>query len=190
MMIRFIKKVTTFLRGEAGVSSLDFLNSVERMRNILDRERMRADRGNTMFTLVTFTCADTVEDEYLATLGRIAQQRIRTTDDVGMLGPHCIGVVLPETSAGGASHVADDICSKLPSNKPRPQCDVYVHPAGRITSHEDQQKPSERRNGDRTEHNGGELAPSAPMTTTPGRHRPFNFFLNSPCRVGSEPSTS
>ncbi len=130
-----------------------------------------------MFTLVTFTCADTVEDEYLATLGRIAQQRIRTTDDVGMLGPHCIGVVLPETSAGGAWRVADDICSKLPSNKPRPQCDVYVHPAGRITSHEDQQKPSERRNGDRTEHNGGELAPVGADDDDPRAAQAIQFFF-------------
>src|ERR1700742_3792605 len=107
-MIRFLKKVTRLLRGDAGRSSLDFLNSVERMRNILDRERMRADRGNTMFTLITFTCAETVDSEYLATLGRLSQERIRTTDDVGLLGPHCIGVVLPETSAGGAWRVADD----------------------------------------------------------------------------------
>ena len=128
-MIRLFKTIKTFLRGDAG-TSLEFLNSVERMRGILDRERMRADRGNTMFTLVTFTCPEKVEMECLVALGQIAIDRVRTTDDVGLLGPHCLGVVLPETSAGGAWRVADDICSKLPTQWPRPQCDVYVHPAG------------------------------------------------------------
>ena len=39
-MIRLFKTIKTFLRGDAG-TSLEFLNSVERMRGILDRERMR-----------------------------------------------------------------------------------------------------------------------------------------------------
>jgi lipopolysaccharide/colanic/teichoic acid biosynthesis glycosyltransferase len=180
MMIGLIKKVTTFLRGDERASSLDFLNSIERMRGILDRERMRADRGNTMFTLVTFTCAETVETEYLTTLGRIAQERVRTTDDVGMLGPHCIGLVLPETSAGGAWRVADDICSKLPTNKPRPQCDVYVHPAGRITSSDDQQQPSNRQNGERTNHDEAELARSGADDEDPRVAQAIQFFFEQP----------
>ena len=56
-----------------------------------------------MFTLVTFTCPEKVEMECLVALGQIAIDRVRTTDDVGLLGPHCLGVVLPETSAGGAA---------------------------------------------------------------------------------------
>jgi lipopolysaccharide/colanic/teichoic acid biosynthesis glycosyltransferase len=176
-MIRFLKKVTTFLRGDAGLSSLEFLNSIERMRNILDRERMRADRGNTMFTLVTFTCSETTDNAYLAELGRIAQERIRTTDDVGMLGPHCIGLVLPETSAGGAWRVADDICSKLPTTKPRPQCDVYVHPAGRISRPDDQSQQTDRREGETAGRGNDEYAPVGADDDDPRAAQAIQFFF-------------
>ncbi len=192
-MIRLLKTVKTFLRGNAGASSLEFLNSIERMRGILDRERMCADRGNSMFTLVTFNCAENVEVECLADLGRIAVERIRTTDDAGLLGPHCIGIVLPETSAGGAWRVADDICSKLPTKWPRPQCDVYVHPAGRKPSSDDDQGQSEQpenRGSRQTERGDGELAPvGADQDGTRARKR-FSSSSCSRCRDGSGRSIS
>jgi lipopolysaccharide/colanic/teichoic acid biosynthesis glycosyltransferase len=175
-MIRLLKKIKTLLRGHAG-TSLDFLNSVERMRGILDRERMRADRGNTMFTLVTFTCPEKVEPECLAALGRIALERVRTTDDVGLLGPHCLGVVLPETSAGGAWRVADDICSKLPTQWPRPQCDVYVHPAGRKPSSDDDHGSGEHRGNGRAERGDGELAPVGADEDDPRAAQAIQFFF-------------
>jgi len=142
-MIR-LRKITKAMRRRRAkkTSPLAFLHSVERMRGILDRERMRADRGNSMFTLVTFTLPDSTSAEDLAQLGTIAQQRVRTTDEVGLLGPNCIGAILPETSTTGAWKLADDVCVKLPTAALRAACEVavYVHPSDRGTPTPDERE--------------------------------------------------
>jgi lipopolysaccharide/colanic/teichoic acid biosynthesis glycosyltransferase len=104
------------------------LHSVERMRALLDRERMRSDRGNTYFSLLTLTFPRPYNHQDLAALGEPIYERIRATDDAGFLGPRCIGVLLPETPPKGAWQVADELCQRMPRSLDRPQCDVYTYP--------------------------------------------------------------
>src|SRR5262245_34632144 len=86
------------------------LHSAERMQAILSRERMRADRGNLGFALLTFSLAKRRDEQHLATLGSVICNRIRLTDDAGHLGRRRIGIVLPETPASGAWTLAEDLC--------------------------------------------------------------------------------
>ncbi|MGD9722715.1 MAG: sugar transferase [Pirellulales bacterium] len=107
----------------------DQLHSTERMRAILDRERMRADRGNASFALLTFTIHRSAEAGDLATLAGILSDRIRATDDAGLLGARRVGVVLPETPAEGAWKLSQDVCDLLPQRMRRPDREVYVYPS-------------------------------------------------------------
>lgn len=104
------------------------LHSVERMQAILNRERMRSDRGNSSFSLLVLAFPSRCDVEELARLGRILGNRIRITDDAGRLGPDQVGVVLPETPVEGAWKLAEDLLQLLPKNMRRPKCDVYVYP--------------------------------------------------------------
>jgi lipopolysaccharide/colanic/teichoic acid biosynthesis glycosyltransferase len=113
-------------RGE----SYDGLHSIELMRAILDRERMRSDRFQSSFALLTLSFSSSMNGES-AGLGRILRKRIRATDEAGFLSPRRVGLVLPETPASGAWKLADDICHLLPANMQQPECDVYVYPSDR-----------------------------------------------------------
>jgi len=104
------------------------LHSIERMQAILNRERMRSDRGKSSFSLLVLAFESRCEDGELATLGRILADRIRITDDAGRLAANQVGVVLPETPVDGAWKLAEDILALLPADLRRPKCDVYVYP--------------------------------------------------------------
>lgn len=101
------------------------------MRAILNRERMRADRSDSSFALLTLTLSSRAGDGELAELTTVVCNRIRSTDDAGLLGPHRIGVVLPDTPTAGAWKLSDDICDLLPPYAGQPECDVYVYPCDR-----------------------------------------------------------
>jgi lipopolysaccharide/colanic/teichoic acid biosynthesis glycosyltransferase len=127
-MFKFARKLN---RSRKTAPQADSLHSLERMRAILDRERMRSDRGSSMFALLTFTFSEPCSNEQFESVGQVLKQRLRVTDDAGILGPNCVGAVLPETSVVGAWKLADDVCDLLPGGIPRPECKVYVHPADR-----------------------------------------------------------
>jgi lipopolysaccharide/colanic/teichoic acid biosynthesis glycosyltransferase len=128
-MTRFSKFLTGWLPRAARGNLHDTLHSADRMRAILDRERMKCDRGRSSFALLTFTFSPGPDHSVFVTLGRILHNRIRATDDAGFLEPQCVGVLLPETSADGAWKLSEDVCEMLPADMPRPQCGVYVYPS-------------------------------------------------------------
>ena len=129
MMIRLRRLARDLVGGGQRGDARDMLHSAERMQAILDRERMRADRGNSSFALLTFTLARRADRADLGTLAQTLHDRIRATDDAGLLGPRRVGVVLPETPAAGAWKLAEDICQLLPLSMRRPECHVYVDPS-------------------------------------------------------------
>jgi lipopolysaccharide/colanic/teichoic acid biosynthesis glycosyltransferase len=100
------------------------------MRGILDRERMRSDRFKSSFALLTFTFSPHADERDVATLARILCDRVRTTDDVGHLGPMCLGAVLPETPADGGWKLAEDVRQLYGVDRRQPRCQVYVYPSG------------------------------------------------------------
>jgi lipopolysaccharide/colanic/teichoic acid biosynthesis glycosyltransferase len=105
------------------------LHSVDRMRAILDRERMRSDRGSATFAVLTLTLSTRCDNSDISTLARVLHDRLRATDDAGLLSGNSVGIVLPETPAEGAWKLAGDICDLLPETMRRPQCEVYVYPS-------------------------------------------------------------
>src|SRR5262245_54336986 len=112
-MIRF-KDLFGRRSGTTHTAPHHTLHSVERMQAILNRERMRSDRGNSTFTLLTLTFSSRCDQGELTTLGRILGDRIRITDDAGRLGHDQVGVVLPETPVEGAWKLAEDLLALLP----------------------------------------------------------------------------
>ena len=129
MMIRLRRFARELLPGAGGGESGDLLHSVDRMQAILDRERMRSDRGNSSFSLLALTLSRHGDQGDLSALARTLHGRVRATDDAGLLAPRCVGVVLPETPATGAWKLAEDICHLLPPSMRRPDCQVYVDPS-------------------------------------------------------------
>jgi lipopolysaccharide/colanic/teichoic acid biosynthesis glycosyltransferase len=132
MTVLKMNRLQKMLRGWRASISLakgsDSLYSVEEMRRILDRERMRSDRGNSTFTLLTYTFPTPCGATELAAMAKVFRNRLRMTDDAGLLEPNRIGVVLPETPPEGAWKLARDIRKLLPFESRRYSCDVYVYP--------------------------------------------------------------
>ncbi len=128
-MIRIPKLFPEWLSSAGRGQAREQLFSLEKTQAILDRERMRSDRGGASFTLLTFTFSRHASKRDIDALAVALHGRIRLTDDAGHLGPGRIGVILPETPAVGAWKLADSVNDLLPVNVPRPECDVYVYPS-------------------------------------------------------------
>ena len=128
-MNRFWNLIKGCLPSAGRQNLQDFLHSTERMRAILDRERMRSDRGSSSFAMLTLTLSPHAEEGDYRTLALTVRDRIRATDDAGQLGPRSIGIVLPETSAAGGWKLAESICELLPEDMRRPRCEVFVYPS-------------------------------------------------------------
>lgn len=80
--------------------AIEFLHPVNRFRDLVDRERMRADRGQTRFCLALFSLPpdDAAGVRILVNL----EQRLRATDHAGFFDANRIGVILWNTGEAGA----------------------------------------------------------------------------------------
>lgn len=102
----------------------------EPMRGSLARERGRSDRTGEPFALLIFDCgpADPPEgavDTLAMNLGR----RLRGTDEVGWVGHHRIGVLLPHTDGSGAAQALHAILQDNPAAQPPGVWQIYhYHP--------------------------------------------------------------
>lgn len=126
--IRFLLGIRK--RGNPATGEVfEHLRSIAEFREILARERARADRSGAPFSLVTFTPRDPQTGrDTLAHLASYLRHRLRCTDDVGWIDDCRIGAVLPDTPASGAWKVADDACLSFSSEHLPPVCEVYVYP--------------------------------------------------------------
>jgi hypothetical protein len=96
----------------------------------LKKERLRADRAHSMFSLVVIEPPAGPRQRSLAALARRVLRRVRFSDDVGLLGDGRLGVFLPDTPATSAWRIAEDIVAMYADQPARPKCQVYVHPLG------------------------------------------------------------
>jgi len=104
--------------------------SVERFRDILERERARADRNEHPFSMVDFEVGDSETDSnQVRNLAYVLTNRIRTVDEVGWLGNQRIGVLLPYTPATGARKLADDVCQKISVRSLPPKYTIHTYPS-------------------------------------------------------------
>jgi lipopolysaccharide/colanic/teichoic acid biosynthesis glycosyltransferase len=99
------------------------------MRELLYRERVRADRSGEQVSLLALVLKEGASEEAtLPHLERVVRGRVRCTDEVGWLRKGCMGIILPGTPGGGAWQLADDICRRFPENIPTPVCTVHTYP--------------------------------------------------------------
>ena len=128
-MIRPLRKALAgWLLREPPASGSDLLHSPQQMQMFLDRERMRSDRGNSSFSLLRFTFAGPMRGDTLDRMAGVFRQRLRATDDAGLLSADSVGILLPETNAVGAWTVAADLERLLPLLRDEAECDVFTYP--------------------------------------------------------------
>ncbi len=95
----------------------------------LEAERSLADRGNHEFSIIIFNLKKAMHHkDFFSSLGRAFKKSLRKTDEVGWFDENHIGVILPETSAAGATRPADDVCSQVFPNKQKPAYSVFTYP--------------------------------------------------------------
>ncbi len=94
-------------------------------RAVIERERSRADRSDAVFSLVA---VDQAFEHHAPSVVEFLSQRLRVTDDFGMLDDGRLGVVLPDTDTAGAWKVADDISAYLATRESHVACEVFTYP--------------------------------------------------------------
>ena len=89
------------------------VHSVEKLQSVLKRERYRADRSNSVFSLVVFSVMSSGYDESspLAVLEDMVRNNIRLSDEAGWFDEHRLSVLLPDTVAKDARVLAEKILS-------------------------------------------------------------------------------
>lgn len=108
--------------------ALKSLLQVDEFKLLLKVERARADRNNSVFSLVLFE-VDTMQNE--ATSGKfvqVLQKRIRAVDIVGWFDGNTIGVILHGTNTEGAWKFAIDVGVKLFKKQTPPPFVVFSYP--------------------------------------------------------------
>jgi lipopolysaccharide/colanic/teichoic acid biosynthesis glycosyltransferase len=150
------------------------------MQGLLQRERMRSDRGNSTFALLTLNFSHVLRASELHVLADVLSSRIRSTDDAGMLAVDRVGIILPETPVAGAWKLANDLLALLPQPLRNVTCDVFTYPNAddpfdgieeESNSQPNVHEPTTARNGSRHAPAAGTLAmhriskPARPMTT-------------------------
>jgi hypothetical protein len=117
-----------------GASPVGGIHSLERFRDIIDRERARTDRTGICFSLVVFRLKGRKRETYriLYHLLHLVVSRVRSSDEVGWVEKSAPGVLLAGAGDAGARKFVSMILSSLPQDLTAPVFDVYVYPASGI----------------------------------------------------------
>ncbi len=128
-----------FRRGDGSSGSLPLSISAKRhvrelytpvqMQHILRRERARADRGGSRFSLVLFKLDQpNFKERNLLRLATVVLRAVRETDEVGRFDQRTLCVVLPDTAPGGAGILINRVREKCHDTDYLPGCTVYTYP--------------------------------------------------------------
>jgi lipopolysaccharide/colanic/teichoic acid biosynthesis glycosyltransferase len=127
----FKNMLGSLFSSKAGSLTDEVFIPVLAMRTLIARERMRCDRTKSTFSLLTLTLATTPSDKELVTIGRALRERLRETDDLGLMGQGRLGVILPDTAAEGAWKVASNLRDGVFAKDRQPKLQVYVYSGDR-----------------------------------------------------------
>lgn len=106
-----------------------FLLDVAEFRREAARERVRAERSNTLLAVLVIELPlDRRRRRDLTFLGNVLSERLRITDTAGRLPDGRVAVLFPDTPKAGAWKVASDICDHYPLGHERPDCEVFQYP--------------------------------------------------------------
>jgi len=123
------RRLTSVLSKTFRRKSLYGFRSREDFAQILHIERQRADRADTIFSLLAFAPENAdVRAATYAQLEEILNRRLRNTDFTGWLDDERIAASLPGTPPAGAWRLAEDVCRQFPENVPAPVCTILTYP--------------------------------------------------------------
>ena len=110
-------------------NSTTFYNENE-FRNIMQRERYRADRYGRRFSCIVFKTnngnASTVSNQKLF---NVIAGRVRGSDEAGWYNSADIAVLLLGSNAEDAEKVALDVIDRISPKNPSPTFSIYSHTA-------------------------------------------------------------
>ena len=120
------------LINAVGMPQISTICSREEFSCILERELARAERSNQIFSVVDFDIGEVNYFEINKELGKQLLQalvrRLRSTDEVGWLEDHHIGVLLYNTPSEGAKVFSKKILELFPKGLTYPDCKIYTYP--------------------------------------------------------------
>src|SRR3954451_8764362 len=107
---------------------LNSLYSRPQLESVLHRERLRADRNRTEFSLILFRVR--AEDRRLTLrMARLLLRRSRGIDELGWFDNTCVAALLPYTNGDGARAFAESTL-KLAQEQLIPAiCRIYTYPS-------------------------------------------------------------
>ena len=121
----------------------------EEFHRVLDRERARADRASTGFSLVVVDGTGAPASRVHAALD-VLKGRRRLTDDIGWFGRKAVGVLLPETGTAGAYAYLDHLHSQLAEAGCDLPTQLFRYGGSRLgVPDAGDPRPGDRRQGDR-----------------------------------------
>lgn len=106
------------------------IHPTERFRDIIERERSRADRTGVRFSLVVFNLTGRKRDTYhtLYHLAALLLSRVRTSDEVGWFDKTSLAVILIGSGEAGAADFGKIVTASLPEGVAVPTVSVYLYP--------------------------------------------------------------
>ncbi|MCX8011708.1 MAG: sugar transferase [Desulfobacterota bacterium] len=129
-----------------GMPQISTICSREEFSCIIERELARAERSGQVFSVVEFDIGDVEANrESGKHLLQVLAQRLRSTDEVGWLPEHRIGVLLYNTSREGAQIFVKRILESLSLDFTHPSYKIHTYPTEEKSTGEF--KPSYTQNG-------------------------------------------
>jgi lipopolysaccharide/colanic/teichoic acid biosynthesis glycosyltransferase len=106
------------------------IHPMERFRDLIERERSRADRTGICFSLVVFRLKGRKRDTYstLSHLVALLLSRVRTSDEVGWFDKTSLAVILIGSREAEAAKFGRNVIASLPEGVAVPTVVVYVYP--------------------------------------------------------------
>jgi lipopolysaccharide/colanic/teichoic acid biosynthesis glycosyltransferase len=106
------------------------IHPTERFRDLIERERSRADRTGVCFSLVVFHLKGRKRDTYhtLYHLTNLLLSRVRTSDEVGWFDKTSLAVILNGSGEAGAAKFGQNVTASLPEGVGVPKVSVHLYP--------------------------------------------------------------
>ncbi|QDU93060.1 sugar transferase [Lignipirellula cremea] len=146
--------------------------SSDSFRSALEREQSRSNRSGQTFGLLVFQFDSQKSmrrdiEQFLTLL----LNRVRGTDEVGLLDRRRLGVLLPDTDIKGARLLAQSLTEACGENIKAPDCEIFIHPL----SAEDAAKaaPQDADSDDDDDSSGGHAQEVRPLESLFIRPTPF-----------------
>ena len=106
------------------------IHPIDRFRDLIDRERSRADRTGVRFSIVIFRLVARKRDTYhtLYHLVGLLTSNTRTSDEIGWFDKTSLGAILIGAGEAGAAEFGRKVTASLPDGVAVPEVSVYLYP--------------------------------------------------------------